>query len=242
LAEGLKPEKSNSFSGSVDWAFSLGHWQGNLLVEGFYTDLRNVFVLEVIGHDEQGNMLQERRNGSGARIFGGNLDLKIAHGKDIALQLGFTAQRSRYKELEYWSENPDVAPTKNMWRTPDYYGYFTLSGSPFKNFDWSLSAVYTGKMYVPHFAPDFAEIPENYPYQYIETDVLERTPAFFDLNAKVAYAFILGDHLKLQVNAGVQNILNQFQRDLDQGGFRDSGYFYGPTSPRTFFIGLKFYN
>ena len=242
LAKGLKPERSNSFSGSIDWVFTLGHWQANLLLEGFYTDLRDVFVLEAIGHDEQGNMLQERRNGSGARIYGANLDFKIAHGKDVALQLGFTAQRSRYKELEYWSENSDVAPVRNMWRTPDYYGYFTLSGSPFDNFDWSLSGVYTGRMYVPHFAPDFSEIPTDYMYSYIKHDVMEHTPSFFELNAKVGYTFVLRDHLKLQVNLGVQNMLNQFQKDLDQGGYRDSGYFYGPTAPRTYFIGLKFYN
>ncbi len=242
LAEGLKPERSNSFSGSVDWMFNLGHWQANLLVEGFYTDLADVFVLEMIGHDAQGNAIQERRNGSGARVYGGNLDVKIAHGKDIALQLGFTAQRSRYKEAEHWSENPHVAPTRNMWRTPDYYGYFTLSGSPFRNFDWSLSGIYTGRMSIPHFAPDFSEIPADYPYSYITQDVLERTPSFFDLNAKVNYTFVLKDHLKLQLNAGVQNILNSFQKDLDQGAYRDSGYFYGPTAPRTYFIGIKLFN
>ncbi len=242
LADGLKPERSNSFSGSVDWAFNMGHWQANVLLEGFYTDLRHVFVLEMIGRDDQGNSIQERRNGNGAKVYGANLDVKVAHGKDISLQMGFTAQRSRYKSLEYWSENEQVAPTRNMWRTPDYYGYFTLSGSPFRNFDWSVSGIYTGRMYVPHFAPDFSEIPVGYPYTYIAEDKLERTPSFFDLNVKLNYTFILKDHLKLQVNAGVQNVLNEFQKDLDRGGYRDSGYFYGPTSPRTFFIGFKFFN
>ncbi len=242
LADGLKPERSNSFSGSLDWVVNIGHWQANFLVEGFYTDLRDVFVLENIGSDAQGNTLQERRNGSGARVYGANIDAKLAHGKDISLQLGFTAQRSRYEEYEYWSEDETVAPTKNMWRTPDYYGYFTLAGSPFSNFEWSLSGIYTGKMYVPHFAPDLSEIPADYPYQYIGQDVMERTPSFFDLNAKVNYTFVLKDHLKLQVNAGVQNIFNEFQKDLDKGAYRDSGYFYGPTAPRTFFLGFKIFN
>ncbi len=242
LAEGLKPERSNSFSGSIDWIFNLGHWQANLLVEAFYTDLANVFVLEMIGHDTQGNALQERRNGSGARVYGGNLDLKIAHGKDIALQLGFTAQRSQYKKAEYWSENPTVHPIRNMWRTPNYYGYFTLSGNLWRHLDWSLSGIYTGRMYVPHFAPDLSEAPTDYPYTYITQDIMERTPSFFDLNAKLNYTFVLKDHLKLQLNAGVQNILDSFQSDLDQGAYRDSGYFYGPTSPRPYFIGIKIFN
>lgn len=42
--------------------------------------------------------------------------------------------------------------TKRMPRTPDYYGYFTFSSAPVKNFDFSLSGTYTGKMIVPHYA------------------------------------------------------------------------------------------
>ena len=76
----------------------------------------------------------------------------------------------------------------------------------------------------------------------IEKDRMENTPDFFDLNLKLNYTFVLHDHIKLQLNAGVQNIFNSFQKDLDKGEFRDSGYFYGPTQPRTFFIGFKIMN
>ena len=242
LAEGLKPEHSNSFSGSVDWATNFGHWSANFLAEGFYTDLRNVFVLENIGVDAAGNALQERRNGSGARVYGVNLDAKIAHGKEIALQAGFTYQQSRYKEMEVWSENPLVAPTKNMPRTPNCYGYFTLTSSPLRGFEASLSGVYTGRMYVPHFAPAPGDVPADYEYTYIQQDEMVRTPDFFDFNAKVSYTFNLADKVNLQINCGVQNIFNAFQQDLDKGGYRDSGYFYGPTAPRTYFLGLKITN
>ena len=242
LAEGLKPERSNSFSGSVDWATNFGHWSANFLVEGFYTELRNVFVLENIGHDAQGNILQERRNGSGARVYGVNLDAKIAHGQDISLQAGFTYQRSRYKQFEAWSADTLVSPTKNMMRTPDCYGYFTLTSSPLRNFEISLSGVYTGRMYVPHFAPVPGDVPADYEYTYIGKDELVRTPDFFDFNVKLNYTFDIGESVKLQLNGGVQNIFNAFQRDLDRGAYRDSGYFYGPTAPRTYFLGLKITN
>ena len=242
LAEGLKPERSNSFSGSVDWATNFGHWSANFLVEGFYTELRNVFVLENIGHDAQGNILQERRNGSGARVYGVNLDAKIAHGQDISLQAGFTYQRSRYKQFEAWSADTLVSPTKNMMRTPDCYGYFTLTSSPLRNFEISLSGVYTGRMYVPHFAPVPGDVPADYEYTYIGQDELVRTPDFFDFNVKLNYTFNIGESVKLQLNGGVQNIFNAFQRDLDRGAYRDSGYFYGPTAPRTYFLGLKITN
>lgn len=239
LADGLKPERSNSFSGSVDWATNIGHWSANFLLEGFYTDLRDVFVLENIGMDAAGNTLQERRNGSGARVYGVNIDAKVAHGEDISLQAGFTYQRSLYKDYEAWSEDATVAPTKNMPRTPDCYGYFTLTSSPLKNFNISLSGIYTGRMYVPHFAPAPGDVPADYAYCYITKDEMVYTPDFFDLNIKVSYDFKIDDDIKLQLNGGVQNVFNAFQQDLDQGGYRDSGYFYGPTAPRTYFLGLK---
>ena len=62
---------------------------------------------------------------------------------------------------------------------------------------------------------------------------------FFDLNLKLNYTFVLHDHVKLQLNCGVQNIFNSFQKDLDKGEYRDAGYFYGPTQPRTIFFGVK---
>lgn len=228
LADNLKEERSNSFSGSVDWTFRLGHWQANLLFEGFYTGLDDVFVLEDVGNDTNGNAIKERRNGSGARVYGGNVDFKVAHGKDVSLQLGFTAQRSRYRSDEVWSEVDGVQlTTRRMVRTPDYYGYFTLVTSPLKRLSLSLSGTYTGSMIVPHYAG------------WIEKDRMERTPDFFDLNIKAGYTFILRDHMNLELAAGVQNILDSFQSDLDKGEFRDSGYFYGPTQPRTIFLSLK---
>lgn len=240
LADNLSEERSNSYSGSVDWTAHLGHWQANILVEGFYTDLRHVFVLEDIGKNEVGDVIKERRNGNGARVYGANLDAKIAHGKEAQFQLGFTAQRSRYTHEEAWTKvDGEDLTTKRMPRTPDYYGYFTFSSAPVKNFDFSLSGTYTGKMIVPHYAPEDA--PEG-AFCNITSDRMEHTPQFLDLNVKLNYTFVLHDHIKLQLNTGVQNIFNSFQKDLDKGEFRDAGYFYGPTQPRTFFIGFKIMN
>lgn len=231
LAEHLREERSNSFSGSVDWTLPIGHWQSNILLEGFYTDLRHVFVLEDIGKNENGDMIKERRNGNGARVYGVNLDAKVAHGREAQLQVGFTVQRSRYTQEEVWTEvDGEELTTKRMPRTPDYYGYFTFTSAPAKNFDFSLSGTYTGKMIVPHLAG------------YIEKSCMEHTPQFMDINLKLNYTFQLNDHIKMQVNGGVQNIFNSFQKDLDKGEYRDAGYFYGPTQPRTYFIGVKISN
>ncbi|MBR7135225.1 MAG: TonB-dependent receptor [Bacteroidaceae bacterium] len=231
LADNLQEERSNSFSGSIDWTTQLGHWQSNILVEGFYTGLSDVFVLEDIGQNSSGFAIKERRNGSGAHVYGVNVETKFAHGKDVSLQMGVTAQRSRYKNPEAWTEVDGVElTTKRMPRTPELYGYFTLSTEPMKNLSIALSGTYTGDMIVPHYAG------------YIQNDRMEETPDFFDLGLKADYTFVLRDHIKLQMSAGVQNIFDSFQKDLDKGEFRDSGYFYGPTAPRTFFIGFKIMN
>lgn len=231
LADDLHEERSSSFSGSVDWTGNIGHWQANMLLEGFYTELNHVFVLEKIGENEYGDEIKERRNGNGARVYGLNLDAKLAHGREAQFQLGFTAQRSRYKEYEVWDRDSagNKLTTKRMTRTPDYYGYFTFTSAPTRKFDFSVSGVYTGKMIVPH------SVHEADPR-------MEHTPDFVDVNFKLNYTFDLRDHIKLQLNAGMQNIFNSFQKDLDKGEFRDSGYFYGPTQPRTFFIGFKIMN
>ena len=240
IANGLKPERSNSFSGSMDYTTFVGHFQLNLLAELFYTTLDHVFYLQNIGVDNQGNTIQERRNGSGANVYGVNLDAKIAHGNDVSLQIGFTLQQSRYKQATTWSENEEVEAVRNMPRTPHAYGYFTLMAQPWKRFEVSLSGIYTGRMYVPHFAPS-DDIPSDYIYSYITKDEMVHTPQFMELGMKAAYTFVLRDHLKMQVNAGVQNMFNAFQKDIDQGTYRDSGYFYGPTQPRTLFVGCKLY-
>jgi outer membrane receptor for ferrienterochelin and colicins len=66
LAKDLKEEKSQSLSLSADMYHSWGDWQGNLLAEGFYTNISDVFALTEIGKDENGVIINERGNEKGA--------------------------------------------------------------------------------------------------------------------------------------------------------------------------------
>ena len=168
----------------------------------------------------------ERRNGSGARVMGVNLEGKMVYAW-MQLQAGVTIQRSRYKEATAWSEDPSIAPQKRMFRTPDLYGYFTSTFTPWKTLSISLTGTYTGSMLVQHMAG------------YIAQDREETTPDFFDMNLKVAYDIPLYKTVTLQVNAGVQNLFNAYQDDFDQGKDRDSKYIYGPGLPRSYFVGCK---
>ncbi len=77
LAPDLKQESSNSVSVSADMYHRFGNVQTNLLVEGFYTDLRDVFTLRQLDEpDAAGNAILERYNGSGATVMGINIEAK----------------------------------------------------------------------------------------------------------------------------------------------------------------------
>ena len=226
LSPNLKEEKSQSLSASADLYHRFGPVQVNFLLEGFYTDLRDVFILEEIGRDELGNIQLERRNGKGANVMGINLEGKLVYAW-LQLQAGATLQRSRYKEPEQWSDNPNIAPQKKMFRSPDSYGYFTATLTPYKRFTAALTGTYTGSMLVQHFAG------------YVPEDREETTPRFFDMQVKLAYDIPLAQAFTLQLNGGVQNLFNSYQSDFDKGANRDAGYIYGPNSPRSFFVGCK---
>lgn len=228
LSPNLKEERSYSYSGSIDVYNNWDNWQANLLSEFFYTDLRDVFVLEALGHDENGYQIQERRNGSGAYVCGLNLDAKLAYMQIVQLQMGFTVQTNRFKKAHYWSDTAD--PVKKMLRTPNNYGYMTFVSNLTKAFQASVTGTYTGKMYVPHFAG------------YIEQDRLERSSRFFDMSLKLSYDFNLKKNVILQINGGIQNIFDSRQKDFDQGAMRDSKYFYGPTLPRSYYVGIRISN
>ena len=224
LADDLREERSHSLSLSADLYHRFGKVQTNLLVEGFYTTLDHVFALRPLPDpDTDGSTIKERYNGSGINIEG-----KAAFTRWFDLQAGITLQQSRYKEPEQWSEDPEVAPTRKMFRTPNTYGYLTAELTPVRNLQAAITGTYTGKMLVQHMAGSGTPV-----------DRAVTTPRFFDLNLKVSYDVILYKEIALQLHAGIQNIFNAYQKDFDRGANRDSGYIYGPSLPRSWFVGAK---
>ena len=230
----LVEERSRSVNGSVDFYRYTGDFQFNLLWEGFYTKLNNPFVLSAPVKADNGYLIQTRINGSGAKVYGTTLEGKVAWRNKVQFQAGVTFQRSRYDDAEEWSADDehltdDERRCKRMLRTPDVYGYFTASYTPIKPLTFSLNGNYTGSMYVPHLLSEVNG----------EADQLVKTSDFFELGARVNYDLKISAGITLQLNAGVQNIFNAYQKDFDQGATRDSGYIYGPGAPRTYYAGAQ---
>ena len=229
LAPGLKQESSQSVSASADLYHRFGEVQTNLLVEGFFTDLRDVFALRQLeGTDAQGNAVLERYNGSGARVMGLNIEAKAFFSNHFDVQAGVTLQRSRYKHPEAWSDNPDVPAEKRMFRTPDVYGYLTANWEITHKLRAVITGTYTGPMLVQHLVGSGTDV-----------DLAVRTRSFFDAGVRLTYSFKIFNRVSLDVNAGVSNIFNSYQNDFDIGPGRDSGYIYGPALPRCVSAGVS---
>lgn len=229
LADNLREEKSHSFSASADWYHTFNNVSINLMAEGFYTILKDTYSLRPTGDkaDDGNSNIMERYNGSGAKVYGCTLEGKLAISTAFSLQAGLTIQRSRYDEAQAWSDDDAVAPVRDLFRSPNVYGYMVACYSPFKNFDIDLSGTYTGPMLAQHLKGSGTDV-----------DVAVNTPSFWDMSCKISYEFNIMKICRLNLHAGVKNIFNAYQKDFDQGELRDSGYIYGPSLPRSLVIGM----
>lgn len=227
LAETLKRERSNTYTASFNYDKGNEHFIAGFTLEGFYTHLDDPFYLDPNGVDAFGETFI-KRNGDGATVKGITLEARANFDKIIQIEAGYTLQSSKFDTAV---ENIDgQEKRRDFLRTPNNYGYATMSYMPTKDFNTSVNLVYTGKMELAHLAG----APEQTIDEYITSDT------FVELGFKSSYTFNLEKvGTQLQVFGGMKNIFDAYQTDFDSGKNRDSNYVYGPATPRTFFIGLK---
>jgi outer membrane receptor for ferrienterochelin and colicins len=231
LSNDLEKETSDAFTLSVEHTRQFGFRSVTFLAEGFYTRLYNPFVnvglLE--GSDTAPEVLEKRNAEADAIVAGVNLEAKLLLSRYFNFQVGATFQRARYNEAVEVYELEDEGGSifeSRILRAPQAYGFFASTWTPSKPVQINLSGVYTGPMAQPYEGPAGP----------VE---IRTTQSFMEINLKMSYDFAVGKSMKLQVNGGLQNMFNSFQRDFDTGFERDAGYIYGPGRPRTIFAGIK---
>jgi len=165
-AEDLKEEKSFSLNTGFDFGKQIGHNLVQFSIEAFYNRLMDTFILHEIERIENARMF-ERINGSGSRVYGLSLDFGLVLGPRFSISSGWTFQQSRLDDPE-----PDFN-SREFFRTPNSYGYISMSFKDRKLVNVDLSGEYTGHMKAPHYAG------------YIDEDRLETTPSFWVLNLKL---------------------------------------------------------
>ncbi|SMG34635.1 TonB-dependent receptor [Sphingobacterium psychroaquaticum] len=228
MGENLKTEYSNAYTGSFNYTRNFGRTQASLLIEGFYTDLKNPFT-NVMTSEEDDIIMQEMRNGAGSKVYGSNIELSVAPSSKFSVQAGGTIQRSKFNEEQIIFEGETAADnvvTKRYMRTPNMYGYLNTNIKATKQFAIDVTGVYTGKMLVPHV-------------QESGQMLVKEARDFAELNLRLGYTVAIKKEFSMEFFGGVQNMFNAFQKDFDRGALRDSNYIYGPTKPRTFTLGVK---
>ncbi len=227
LSPDLAPERSKSYSASINYDKPMEHYIAGFTIEGFYTRLNDAFFLQPIGQDVFGALF-EKQNGQGATVKGVTLEVRANFDKKIQLETGFTLQSSSFDhKVEYID---GIEGIKKFTRTPNDYGYATVSFRPNKKFNANFNYVYTGKMIIPHFG--------GAPNQL--TDEMYTSDPFSELSTKIGYTI---EFEKIQSNvefySGIKNIFNAYQSNFDIGKNRDSNFVFGPSLPRTFYMGMK---
>jgi outer membrane receptor for ferrienterochelin and colicins len=227
LSPDLEHEKSKSFSGSVNYDKATEKYVVGFTMEGFYTQLAKAFVLQPIGEDDFGEVF-EKRNGQNATVQGLTLELRGNFDRKLQVETGYTLQTSRFEtEVQYIDGLDGI---KDFVRTPNQYGFATLTYMPNSKWNANLNYVYTGSMILPHFAGAPNQLVDEY---YV-------SESFSDLNLKVGYRFaLLAIDSELELYGGVKNVFNSYQNNFDLGKNRDSNFVFGPGLPRTVFIGVK---
>lgn len=234
LADDLKEERSQSWTTSLNWDKPTKKHIFGFTLEGFYTKLKDAFVLQEIGANDDGNSIMQKQNGGNSHVAGTTLELRANYNRKIQAEAGITLQKSMYGNPVQWSV--ELPGTEDYLRTPNAYGYYTLTWTPAEKFKTTLSGIYTGKMLVPHYG--FAGNGGT-----VEQDVLFESPAFMETNIKISYtATSKRLDSSIEFFGGAGNLFNQYQNDFDSGKYRDSGYIYGPAKPRNFYVGIKIFN
>ena len=222
LADDLKEERSKSYSVSFNYDRPTEHYIYGVTVEGFHTRLHNAFYQQNIGSDANGELF-EKRNGGDAVVQGLTLEARANYDQIVQLETGFTFQTSLF---DVAVENaPTLEKRRNFLRTPNHYGYATLTLQASKKWNASLNYLYTGTMEILHLAG----APEQ------QKDAYFISPTFSELGVRVSYLVDTEKMgFKTKLSTGVKNIFDAYQNDFDTGKNRDSNYVYGPAMPRTF--------
>ena len=230
LADGLKEEKSNSYTVSFNYDKPTENYVYGFTIEGFYTHLNDAFTQVNIGTDSFGELF-EKQNGDGATVKGITLESRLNYDRILQLETGFTIQSSNFDSPVINSET--LKSRREFLRTPNNYGFATLTYNPNEKLNISLNLVYTGKMEILHLASNGNLINDEY----------FTAPSFTELGIRSSYTFNVEKlETNIEVFGGFKNLLDDYQSDFDINKERDSNFIYGPATPRTLFLGLKFVN
>jgi outer membrane receptor for ferrienterochelin and colicins len=223
-SENLREERSHSFSSGLEYLGYLNTIPTMLSLTAFYTRLTESFTEQFV---EKAGSIEywERINSDGAEIKGIEVDLCIRPLQGFELRGGVT-----YKRSQYDSPHEDFG-TNNFLRTPNLTGNLRLSLDLSNRIAVYLHGDYFGAADVPH---------EVVVEGQDEPDLLlVESQQYFQADLGLSWKIPCDNGLYIKLHTGVRNLFDAYQEDLDRGVNRDPAYVYGPSRPRSFFLGIE---
>ncbi len=228
LSDRLKEERSNSFTGSINFDKATEHFIAGFTIEAFYTKLNDAFYQFPLGTDNFGELF-EKRNGPGATVQGITVEARANFDYVLQFDAGFTLQNSTFDQAV--ETIVGLSPKREFLRTPNNYGYATITYNPTKKWTISSNFVYTGAMLLAHFSG------ENTGQT---VDEYTKANSFLEVGFRISKTWEIAKiDSAIEVFSGVKNLFDSYQDDFDTGKNRDSNYVYGPALPRIILFGLR---
>lgn len=221
--------QEDSYSALIGAVWNPAFAEGKLTIEAnaFYTAIAGTFTNSEIRIDPITNEnYRERFNGPDSEIGGVEFNIGSLPHENLRLDLGYVMQFARFKDpVSLFNDGAgNVVQEEDFLETPEHYGVFqaTYTNNSFANI--AFSAIYTGSM---------KDINQR-------TGILnEKTNTFLVFNIAFTRQFEFENFPNLTLSAGIKNITDDRQADIESGVDRDGYYLYGPRTPRTTYVSAK---
>ncbi|HSV97241.1 MAG TPA: TonB-dependent receptor [Spirochaetota bacterium] len=224
-SEDIEAEKSMSYSCDLSADAHFGGFLVDLGVGGFYTTIKDKMEVDYTAPslvvDNIDYFLRDNVDGT-SKVIGGNLEASLSYKNLLRFSFGGTWIAKAVVPEEQVFDNDT---TKDMLRVPEMTA-FTMLQAFLGDLTATFSTQYIGSQKLEHDVGT----PLNR---------LEKTDTFLVLNAQLRYRWKIDEYRHADLFAGVDNISDSYQDDLDEGDTRDAGYIYGPVKPRTYYLGMR---
>ncbi|MFQ3224406.1 MAG: outer membrane receptor for ferrienterochelin and colicins [Lentimonas sp.] len=221
-ADDLQEERSYTSAFGMD--YTPNSFGGDLTtsIQFYYTILEDSYALDQSSiREEDGREKIDRINSDGSTIFGIEWDAAYRFNPKWSLDVGLAYSRARYDTVD-----PDRGTDKYN-KTPDWTGLTQLNYRNEELFNAFFAMKWTGEMDVDRLD---SVVPDAKP--------VETSDHFFVVDVGISKKFKF-EHIDLTLRAGISNLLDDYQDDIERGAERDPGYVYGPRYPRSYTLGAK---
>ena len=221
-ADALVEERSYTFALGTDFTPKALNGDLTTAVQFYYTILQDSYDLDEGSiRVEGGREKIDRVNSDGSTIFGIEWDASYRFDEQWSMDAGLAYSRARFDSID------TDRGTDKYNKTPDWSGLVQLNYRNTDLFDAFLATKWTGEMVADRLD---SVVPGANP--------IETTEHFFVVDLGISKKFEF-QQFGVTVRAGINNLLDAYQNDMENGPDRDPGYVYGPRYPRSYTIGAK---